>query len=155
MCVSVCVCVCVCVGGGDANLHHPLYFLQHCQGANMHYSKLFDFWYILDGCVGMGWGVAQRIQIFYSKSLITEYAIKSKDMLRFASNFNTTPILIVAIYWKSWFSKIFKFRSPHLRLAMVSRIGHCLPHFSRIQSFVRIYWSELVKNIQIWPFEAH
>ena len=23
------------VGGADANLYHPLYFLQHCQGANM------------------------------------------------------------------------------------------------------------------------
>ena len=29
------------ITGGDANLHHPLYFLQYSQGANMQTLKTF------------------------------------------------------------------------------------------------------------------
>ena len=31
------------IPGGDENLHHPLYFLQYCQGANMHALKTYYF----------------------------------------------------------------------------------------------------------------
>ena len=34
------------------------------------------------------------------------------------------------------------------------RISKYLPHCIYIQSLVRRYWLELVKNFQIWPFEA-
>ena len=104
-------------GGGWCKFASPSIFSSTL--SRRKYALLKTFWLLIyfrwlrsKFIAIFGWGVAQRIQIFYSKSLITEYAIKSKDMLRFASNFNTTPILIVAIYWKSWFSKIFKFRPP-------------------------------------------
>ena len=61
----------------------------------------------------LGWSVARRIKFFLSKSLKTEYAIKSRDLLCFYSNFNTTLILIVEVCWKSQTLKIFKFRPPH------------------------------------------
>ena len=43
------------------------------------------------------WDGARSIKFFWSKSLKTEYAIKSRDLLRFHSNFATTPILLVNI----------------------------------------------------------
>ena len=43
----------------------------------------------------LGWKVARRIKFFWSKSLKTEHAIKSRDLLRFHSNFDITLILIV------------------------------------------------------------
>ena len=89
------------------------------------YSKLFDFYYIHIWHIFskfhasrwlrskfmaiLGWSVARRIKFFLSKSLKTEYAIKSRDLLCFYSNFNTTLILIVEICWKSQILKIFKF----------------------------------------------
>ena len=75
------------------------------------HSKLFDFWYIhiwhilakFHACrwlrsksmAILRWRVARRIEFFWSKSLKTEYAIKSRDLLRFDSNFDITLILIV------------------------------------------------------------
>ena len=41
----------------------------------------------------LGWSVARRIKFFLSKSLKTEYVLKSRDLLRFYSNFNITLIL--------------------------------------------------------------
>ena len=60
----------------------------------------------------LGWSVARRIKFFLSKSLKTEYAIKSRDLLCFYSNFNATLILIVEICFKSQILKIFKFGPP-------------------------------------------
>ena len=92
------------------------------------YSKLFDFYYIHIWHIFakfhasrwlrskfmaiLGWSVARRIKFFLSKSLKTEYAIKSRDLLCFYSNFNTTLILIVEICWNSQILKIFKFGPP-------------------------------------------
>ena len=60
----------------------------------------------------LGWRVARRIEFFWSKSLKTEYAIKSRDLLRFDSNFDITLILIVKNVQKVKFQK-FSFWTPH------------------------------------------
>ena len=119
-------------GGGDANLHHPLYFLQHFQDATLHtHSKLFDFWYIhiwhiakfhafrwlrSKFMVILGLSVAQRIKIVLSKSLKTEYAIKSRNLFCFESTFNTIPILILKIQLKLDFKK-FQIWTPYSQVA--------------------------------------
>ena len=36
-------------GRGDANLHYPLYFLQHCQSANMHTLEILTFYIYIYG----------------------------------------------------------------------------------------------------------
>ena len=62
----------------------------------------------------LGWKVARRIEFFWSKSLKTEYAIKSRDLLRFDSNFDITLILIVKNVQKVRFQK-FSFFDPQRR----------------------------------------
>ena len=62
--------------------------------------------------VVFGWSVAQRKKIYFSKSLKTEFAIKSRALFLFYSNFDKTPILIVKINSKSKILRNFKFGLP-------------------------------------------
>ena len=97
----------------------PLYFLQHCQGGNMHtlnellwmytymarFAKFLCSRYVRSIFMGIfEWNVARRLKICCLKPLEMEYAIRSRVFLRFRSNFETTLKMIVRICWKSWIS---------------------------------------------------
>ena len=100
-------------GGDDANLHHPPNFLQYCQCAKMdtlkkfrlliytymaYFSKISCLYVVAFKILAiLGWSVARRIKFFCSKSLNTEYAKKSKDLLRFGSNFDRRSIWMVEV----------------------------------------------------------
>ena len=74
------------------------------------------------GCVQNLWPLwdgAPRMKFFLSKSLKTEYAIKSRGFLRSDSNFDTTLILIVRIWWKFIFQK-FSNPDPHEEKLQIS-----------------------------------
>ena len=115
------------------------------------YSKLFDFYYLhiwhifskfhasrwlLSKFMAiLGWSVARRIKFFLSKSLKIEYAIKSRDLLCFYSNFNKTLILIVEICLKCQISKFFKFGPPTKKNFKFSLISPFLAQNFRIGTY--------------------
>ena len=86
-----------------------LFYTSMAYFAKFHASR----WLLSKFMAILGWSVARRIKFFLSKSLKTEYAIKSRDLLCFYSNFNTTLILIVEICWKSQILKNFQIWTPH------------------------------------------
>ena len=70
----------------------------------------------------LGWSVARWIKFFLSKSIKREFAIKSRDLRRVYSNFDTAPILIVKICWKSQNFQIWTPTKKNLNFFSISPI---------------------------------
>ena len=107
--------------------------------AQNHFDCIFRFFFTIlftvSVCVGgvvprlrskfmaiLGWSVARWIKFFLSKSIKREFAIKSRDLRRVYSNFDTAPILIVKICWKSQNFQIWTPTKKNLNFFSISPI---------------------------------
>ena len=86
-----------------------------------------------------------------------EYAIKSRGLLHFNSNFDKTSILVVERYQKSQISKFFKFRLPMKKKTLIfPDFSDFWPSFS--QSGITNIFSHLAlvsfQDIHMWHILA-